>query len=87
MVQLHDFLFFITSMVVPRGTTTPLLLKWFVSRDIPTSAPFSNGTIIPILIPSFPLLIYLHSRKFIHSMDGAKVHLFQKSLSYNKMQR
>ncbi|CAJ1969663.1 unnamed protein product [Sphenostylis stenocarpa] len=50
----------------------PLLLKWFISRDVPTGAPFSNGTIIPILIPSFPLLVYLHSRKFIRSMDGAK---------------
>ncbi|KOM25335.1 hypothetical protein LR48_Vigan98s000200 [Vigna angularis] len=59
-------------MVVPRGTAAPLLLKWFVSRDVPTGAPFSNGTIIPILIPSFPLLVYLHSRKFIRSMDGAK---------------
>jgi hypothetical protein len=59
-------------MVVPRGTAAPVLLKWFVSRDVPTGAPSSNGTIIPILIPSFPLLVYLHSRKFIRSMDGAK---------------
>lgn len=73
MVQLHNFFFFITSMVVPRGTAAPLLLKWFVSRDVPTGAPSSNGTIIPILIPSFPLLVYLHSRKFIRSMDGAKM--------------
>ncbi|KAF1856591.1 hypothetical protein Lal_00038457 [Lupinus albus] len=72
MVQLHNFIFFITSMVVPRGTAAPFLLKWFVSRDVPTGAPFSNGLIIPILIPSFPLLVYLHSRKFIRSMDGAK---------------
>ncbi|PWA38500.1 hypothetical protein CTI12_AA579710 [Artemisia annua] len=59
-------------MVVPRGTAAPLLLKWFVSRDVPTGAPSSNGTIIPIPIPSFPLLVYLHSRKFIRSKDGAK---------------
>ena len=72
MVQLHNFIFFITSMVVPRGTAAPFLLKWFVSRDVPTGAPFSNGLLIPILIPSFPLLVYLHSRKFIRSMDGAK---------------
>nr|KYP41147.1 hypothetical protein KK1_037486 [Cajanus cajan] len=83
MVQLHNFLFFITSMVVPRSTVAPLLLKLFVSRDVPTRALFSNGTIVPILIPSFPLLV----RKFIRSMDGAKIHFFQKSLSYNKMQR
>nr|KYP61957.1 hypothetical protein KK1_016472 [Cajanus cajan]KYP61959.1 hypothetical protein KK1_016474 [Cajanus cajan] len=78
MVQLRNFLFFITSMVMPRGTAAPLLLKWFVSRDVPIGAPFSNGTIIPIIIPSFPLLVYLHSKKFIHSMDGAKIHFFQK---------
>ena len=72
MVQLHNFFFFITFMVVPRGTAAPVLLKWFVSRDVPTGAPSSNGTIIPIPIPLFPLLVYLHSRKFIRSMDGAK---------------
>nr|UZG65898.1 cytochrome c biogenesis C [Clematis acerifolia] len=72
MVQLQNLFFFITSMVVPRGTAAPVLLKWFVSRDVPTGAPSSNGTIIPIPIPSFPLLVYLHSRKFIRSMDRAK---------------
>ncbi|KAM7249859.1 hypothetical protein ACFE04_019638 [Oxalis oulophora] len=72
MVQLHNFFFFITSMVVPRGTAAPVLFKWFVSRDVPTGAPSSNGTIIPIPISLFPLLVYLHSRKFIRSMDGAK---------------
>nr|QNJ88675.1 cytochrome c biogenesis FC [Daucus involucratus]QNJ88676.1 cytochrome c biogenesis FC [Daucus involucratus] len=72
MVQLHNFFFFITSMVVPRGTAAPVLLKWFVSRDVPTGAPSSNGTIIPIPIPSFPLLVYLHSKKFIRSTDGSK---------------
>ncbi|KAJ6831862.1 cytochrome c biogenesis Fc [Iris pallida] len=41
-------------MVVPRGTAAPVLLKWFVSRDVPTGAPSSNGTIIPIPIPEFP---------------------------------
>ena len=59
-------------MVVPCGTAAPVLLKWFVSRDVSTGAPFSNGTIIPILIPAFPLLVYIHSRKFVRSMDGAK---------------
>nr|AYQ93866.1 cytochrome c maturase subunit Fc [Allium cepa]WEV87828.1 cytochrome c biogenesis FC [Allium cepa] len=72
MVQLQNFFFFITSMVVPRGTAAPVLLKWFVSRDVPTGAPSSNGTIIPIPIPEFPFLVYLHSRKFIRSMDRAK---------------
>ena len=71
MVQLHIFFFFITSMVVHCGTTAPVPLKWFISRDVPTGAPSSNGTIIPIPISSFPFLVYLHSRKFICSMDGA----------------
>jgi len=72
MVQLHNFFFFITFMVVLCGTAAPVLLKWFVSRDVSIGAPFFNGTLIPILISLFPLLVYLHSRKFIRSMDGAK---------------
>lgn len=59
-------------MVVPRGTAAPVLLKWFVSRDVLTGALSSNGTIIPIPIPEFLFLVYLHSRKFIRSMDRAK---------------
>nr|UJP68227.1 Cytochrome c maturation subunit Fc1 [Ipomoea pes-caprae] len=72
MVLLHNLAFLITFLVVPRGTAAPVLFKLFVSRDVPTGAPFSNGTIIPIPIPSFPLLFYLHFRKFIRSADGAK---------------
>nr|YP_010274244.1 Cytochrome c maturation subunit Fc1 [Calystegia soldanella]UJP67883.1 Cytochrome c maturation subunit Fc1 [Calystegia soldanella] len=72
MVILHNFVFFVIFLVVPRGTAAPVLLKWFVSRDVPTGAPFSNGTIIPIPIPSFTLLFYLHLRKLIRSADGAK---------------
>nr|GLL42452.1 cytochrome c biogenesis FC [Ipomoea trifida] len=72
MVLLHNLALIITFLVVPRGTAAPVLLKLFVSRDVPTGAPFSNGTIIPIPIPSFPLLFYLHFRKFIRSADGAK---------------
>lgn len=69
MVQLHNFFFFITSMVVPRGTAAPVLLKWFVSRDVPTGAPSSNGTIIPIPIPSFPLF-GLSTFQEIHTLHG-----------------
>lgn len=72
MVQLHNFFFFITFMVVLCGTAAPVLLKWFVSRDVSTGAPFFNGTIIPILISLFLLLVYLHSRKLIRSADEAK---------------
>nr|BCT42997.1 cytochrome c biogenesis FC [Musa velutina] len=71
MVQLQNFFFFITSMVVPRGTAAPVLFQWFVSRDVLTGAPSSNGTIIPIPISSFLFMVYLHSRKFIRSMDRA----------------
>jgi len=72
MVQLQNFFFFITFMVVLCGTAAPVLLKWFVSRDVSTGASFFNGTIIPILISSFSFVVYLHSRKFIRSMDRAK---------------
>ncbi|KAI4983706.1 hypothetical protein ZWY2020_025572 [Hordeum vulgare] len=91
MVQLQNFLFFITSMVVPRGTAAPVLLKWFVSRDVPTGASSSNGTIIPIPIPLFPFLVYLHLRKFIRSMDRAKSGVLVKAsrpiLLPDKMER
>ena len=72
MVQLQNLCFFITSMVVPRGTAAPVLFQWFVSRDVLTGAPSSNGTIIPIPISSFLFMVYLHSRKFIRSMDRAQ---------------
>lgn len=72
MVQLQNFFFFITFMVVLCGTAAPVLLKWFVSRDVFTGASFFNGTIIPILISLFSFLVYLHLRKFIRSMDRAK---------------
>lgn len=66
-------------MVVPCGTAAPVLFQWFVSRDVPTGAPFSNGTLIPILIPSFLLLVYLHSRKFIRSMDRVKSYVLVRA--------
>jgi cytochrome c biogenesis factor len=40
MVQLQNFFFFITFMVVLCGTAAPVLLKWFVSRDVSTGASF-----------------------------------------------
>ncbi len=72
MVQPQNLFFFITSMVVPHGTTTLVLLKWLVGRDVPTGAPFSSGTIIPIPTSLLPSLVYLHPRGFIRSMDEAK---------------
>ena len=59
-------------MVVPRGTAAPVLLKWLVGRDVPTGAPSSSGTIIPIPTSLLPSLVYLHPRGFIRSMDEAK---------------
>nr|UJP68198.1 Cytochrome c maturation subunit Fc1 [Dichondra micrantha] len=78
MIKLHHFVFFVTFMVVPLGTAAPVLFR-FVSRDVPTGAPFSNGTIIPIPIPSFPLLFCLHFSKFIRSADGAKRRVLVKA--------
>ncbi|XBH55643.1 hypothetical protein VPH35_077687 [Triticum aestivum] len=91
MVQLQNFFFFITSMVMPRGTAAPVLLKWFVGRDVPTGASSSNGTMIPIPTPLFPFLVYLHSRKFIRSMNRAKSGVLVKAsrpiLLPDKMER
>lgn len=72
MVQLHNFFFLIIFMVVLCGTAAPVLLKWFVSRDVSIGAPFFNGTIIPIFISLFLLLVYAYSRKLIRSTDRAK---------------
>ncbi|KAI5650259.1 hypothetical protein M9H77_36264 [Catharanthus roseus] len=36
MIQLHNFFFFITFMVVPCGMVALVLLKWFINRDVPT---------------------------------------------------
>ncbi|KAK8560201.1 hypothetical protein V6N12_013002 [Hibiscus sabdariffa] len=59
-------------MVVPRGTAAPVLLKWFVSRDVFHGCPFFQWYYDSYSYLSFPLLVYLHSRKFIRSMDRAK---------------
>nr|AJP33500.1 cytochrome c biogenesis FC [Gnetum gnemon] len=72
MVQPQNLFFFITSMVVPRGTAAPVLFQWFVGRDVSTGAPFFDGTIIPIPTSLLPSIVYLHSRGVIRSMDEAK---------------
>jgi Ca2+/Na+ antiporter len=56
-------------MVVLCGTAAPILFQWLVSRDVPTGAPFSHGTIIPIFTSLLLLLVHVHSRGFIRSMD------------------
>ncbi|KAH9675028.1 protein argonaute 4A [Citrus sinensis] len=64
----------LTSMVTSFPPFCPIQFSDFQSKsdaehnsdsdglDVPTGAPSSNGTIIPIPIPLFPLLVYLHSR-------------------------
>nr|BDZ75706.1 cytochrome c biogenesis factor C [Fissidens protonematicola] len=69
MVRLQNFFFFLIFMVVLCGTAAPIVFQWLVSRDVPTGAPFSHGTIIPIFISLLLLLVYVHSRGFIRSMD------------------
>lgn len=56
-------------MVVLCGTAAPILFQWLVSRDVSTGAPFFHGTIIPIFTSLSLLLVYVHSRGFIRSMD------------------
>lgn len=68
MVRLPNF--FIISMIVPCGMAAPLLLKWFVSIDVYTGAPFSNWTITPILIPSFPLFPKLTKKVVDYTKTG-----------------
>ena len=69
MVQLQNFFFLLMFLVVLCGTAAPILFQWLVSRDVPTGAPFSHGTIIPIFTSLLLLLVYVHSRGFIRSMD------------------
>ena len=72
MVQLHNFSFSLLPWLCLVARQHPYYSKCFVNKDVPTSAPSSDGTIIPIPILLLPLLVYLHSKKFIHSMDKAK---------------
>nr|YP_009745566.1 cytochrome c biogenesis factor C [Andreaea wangiana]QIH30041.1 cytochrome c biogenesis factor C [Andreaea wangiana] len=72
MVQLQNFFFFLIFMVVLCGTAAPILFQWLVSRDVSTGAPFLHGTIIPIFTSLSPVLVYIHSRGFIRSMDGTE---------------
>nr|YP_009040969.1 CcmFC [Tetraphis pellucida]AIB08443.1 CcmFC [Tetraphis pellucida] len=69
MVQLQNFFLFLIFMVVLRGTAAPILFQWLVSRDVPTGAPFFHGTIIPIFTSLSLVLVHVHSRGFIRSMD------------------
>nr|YP_009300612.1 cytochrome c biogenesis factor C [Brachythecium rivulare]ALK03314.1 cytochrome c biogenesis factor C [Brachythecium rivulare] len=69
MVQLQNFFFLLMFLVVLCGTAAPILFQWLVSRDVPTGAPFSHGTIIPIFTSLLSLSVHVHSRGFIRSME------------------
>nr|AND50351.1 cytochrome c biogenesis factor C [Flatbergium sericeum] len=69
MVQLQNFFFFLIFMVVLGGTTAPVLFQWLVSRDVLTGAPFFHGIIIPIFTSLLLVLVYIHFRGFICSMN------------------
>ena len=69
MVQLQNFFFLLMFLVVLCGTAAPILFQWLVSRDVPTGAPFSHGTIIPIFTSLLLSLVHVHSRGFIRSME------------------
>nr|APD51396.1 cytochrome c biogenesis F [Pelargonium citronellum] len=71
MLQLQNFFFFITAMIVLSGTAAPILFKSFISRDVSIGAPFFNGTLIPILISVFALLVYLYSRQLLGTKAGS----------------
>ena len=72
MVQLQNFFFFLIFLVVLCGTAAPILFQWLVSRDVSTGAPFFNGTIIPISTSLLLILVIIHSRGFMRSLDEAK---------------
>ncbi|CAM6031875.1 unnamed protein product [Sphagnum compactum] len=72
MVQLQNFFFLLIFLVVLRGTAAPILFQWLVSRDVSTGAPSSNGTIIPISTSLLLVLVLIHSRGFMRSLDEAK---------------
>lgn len=69
MIKVQTLLFFAVFLVVLGGTAAPVLWKYFLGRDVSTGAPFSNAILIPILIATFILLIYLHARKFLQPTD------------------
>jgi hypothetical protein len=56
-------------MVVLGGTTTPILFQWLVSRDVLIGAPSFHGIIIPIFTSPLLVLVYIHFKGFICSMN------------------
>jgi cytochrome c biogenesis factor len=59
-------------MVVLGGTTTPILFQWLVSRDVLIGAPSFHGIIIPIFTSLLLVLVYIHFRGFICSINKTK---------------
>nr|QIA60146.1 cytochrome c biogenesis factor C [Haplomitrium mnioides]QIA60188.1 cytochrome c biogenesis factor C [Haplomitrium mnioides] len=72
MVQPQNLSFFLIFLVVPRGTAAPIPFQWLVSRDVSIGAPSPNGITIPISTSPLLVLVYIHLRGFMRSLDEAK---------------
>jgi cytochrome c biogenesis factor len=59
-------------MVVLGGTTTPILFQRLVSKDVLIGAPSFHGIIILIFTSLLLVLVYIHFRGFISSMNKTK---------------
>jgi hypothetical protein len=51
------------------GTTTPILFQWLVNRNVVIGAPSFHDIIIPILTSLLLVLVYIHCKGFICSMN------------------
>jgi hypothetical protein len=55
------------------GTTTPILFQWLVSTIVFISVPSFHDIIILIFTSLLLVLVYIHSRGFICSMNKTKM--------------
>jgi hypothetical protein len=69
MVQLQNFLLFFIFMVALSGMSTPILFPWLVNRDVFIGAPSFHGIIISIFTSLLLVLVYIHFKVFICSMN------------------
>jgi len=60
-------------VIVFGGTTTPILFQWLVSRIFFISVPSFHDIIILIFTSLLLVLVYIHSRGFICSMNKTKM--------------
>nr|AKL79254.1 cytochrome c biogenesis FC [Viscum scurruloideum]AKL79255.1 cytochrome c biogenesis FC [Viscum scurruloideum] len=69
MVQLQLCLLLLSSLSIASGTAAPVLVQWLVRRDVPSGSTLSNGSVVPIPIPSFRSLCTYLSRSPNRSVD------------------